>query len=242
MPNLATHLTNTAKEHGDRPAVKLDDTVLTYTQLQDGARRVAALLESKGVEPGDRIGMVLPNVPHFPVIFYGAVAAGAVVVPMNPLLKGHEVEYYLRDSGASLLFAWQDMAEEATKGAQAVDIECIPVEAQEFLELLGEHEPDNEVVDRADDDTMVLLYTSGTTGQPKGAELTHHNMISNALTSADPRPRILRKRCVPPMCAISPRPARTTVGGHSKGGSSVTVLPSKKYVGCRSPALACRRK
>jgi long-chain acyl-CoA synthetase len=185
VPNLATHLTTTANEHGDRPAVRLDDTVLSYAELQDAAQRVVALLKAKGVEPGDRIGMVLPNVPHFPVIFYGAVAAGAVVVPMNPLLKGREVEYYLKDSGASLLFAWQDMAEEATQGAKAVDVECIPVEAEGFLHLLRDHEPDGEVVDRAADDTMVLLYTSGTTGQPKGAELTHDNMISNALTSAE---------------------------------------------------------
>ncbi len=185
MPNLATLLTTTAEEHGDRPAVKLDDTVLSYDQLLDGARRVTALLKAKGVGPGDRIGLVLPNVPHFPVIFYGAVAAGAVVVPMNPLLKGREVEYYLEDSGASLVLAWQDMADEATKGAEAVGIECIPVEAEGFLGLLGEHEPDDEIVERAGDDTMVLLYTSGTTGQPKGAELTHDNMTSNAITSAE---------------------------------------------------------
>ncbi len=185
MTNLADNLTKTAEQHPDRPAIKLDDTVLTYQQLQDGARRVAALLKSKGVGPGDRIGMVLPNVPHFPAIFYGAVAMGAVVVPMNPLLKGREVKYYLEDSGASLVFAWQDMAEEAGKGAEAVGIECIEVEATGFLELLAQHEPDEEVVDRADDDNVVLLYTSGTTGQPKGAELTHHNMASNAATSAE---------------------------------------------------------
>ncbi len=98
---------------------------LTYAQPQDGARRVAALLTDKGVGPGDRVGLVLPNVPAFPVLFYGALAAGAVVVPMNPLLKGREVTYYLEDSGAKVVFAWKDMAEEAGKGADAVGIECI---------------------------------------------------------------------------------------------------------------------
>ena len=185
MTNLAENLTATAAKHPNRPAVKLDDTVLTYQQLQDGARRVAALLKSKGLKPGDRVGMVLPNVPHYPAIFYGAIAMGAVVVPMNPLLKGREVKYYLEDSGASVVFAWKDMAEEAGKGADAVGIECISVDPTGFLELLAEHEPDEEVVDRADDDNVVLLYTSGTTGQPKGAELTHHNMITNAATSAE---------------------------------------------------------
>ena len=185
MTNLADNLTQTAEQHGDRPAVKLDDLVLTYAELQDGARRVAALLKStRGSGAVTGSGLVLPNVPPFPVLFYGALAAGAVVVPMNPLLKGREVKYYLEDSGASIVFAWKDMAEEAGKGAPAVGIECIEV-GPDFAEVLAQHEPDDEVVDREDDDTVVLLYTSGTTGQPKGAELTHHNMLTNAATSAE---------------------------------------------------------
>ena len=185
MTNLATNLVSTAADHPDRPAVKLDDTVLSYAQLLDGAQRVAAMLSSQGIEPGDRVALVLPNVPHFAVLFYGAVAAGAVVVPMNPLLKGREVEYYLEDSGASIVFAWQDTAEEAQKGADAVGIECVTVEAAGFLELLAEHDPDDHVAERDDHDTVVLLYTSGTTGQPKGAELTHANLTTNAATSAE---------------------------------------------------------
>nr|WP_243757629.1 long-chain fatty acid--CoA ligase [Allobranchiibius sp. GilTou38] len=181
---MADNLTQTAEQHGDRPAIKLDDLVLTYSELQDGARRVAALLKDKGVGPGDRVGLVLPNVPPFPVLFYGALAVGAVVVPMNPLLKGREVKYYLEDSGASSVFAWKDMAAEAGKGASEVGIECVEVGA-DFAEVLGGYEPDEEVVDRADDDAVVLLYTSGTTGAPKGAELTHHSMSSNAATSAE---------------------------------------------------------
>ncbi|MEP7330797.1 MAG: long-chain fatty acid--CoA ligase [Terracoccus sp.] len=184
MTNLADNLTRTAERHGNRPAIKLDGLVLTYSELQDGARRVAALLKSKGVGSGDRVGLVMPNVPPFPVLFYGAAAIGAVVVPMNPLLKGREVRYYLEDSGASIVFAWKDMAEEAGKGASEVGIECVEV-GLDFAEALGQHDPDDEVVDREDDDTVVLLYTSGTTGQPKGAELTHHSLSTNAATSAE---------------------------------------------------------
>ena len=185
MTSLANHLTDTAKEYGDRPAVRLDDAVLTYTELEAGAQRVAALLKDKGIEPGDRVGLVLPNVPAFPVLFYGAVAAGAVVVPMNPLLKGREVKYYLEDSGAKIVFAWKDMADEAGIGAEAVGIECVTIDPADFSDLLGGYEPDQEVVERDDEDLAVLLYTSGTTGQPKGAELTHHNLRSNAATSAE---------------------------------------------------------
>ena len=185
MSNLADNLTIAAEKHPDRPAVRLDDMVLTYAQLQDGARRVAALLTEKGIGPGDRVGLVLPNVPPFPVLFYGALAVGAIVVPMNPLLKGREVKYYLEDSGASIVFAWKDMAEEAGKGADAVGIECVEVEPAGFLELLAQQEPREEVADRDEEDTVVLLYTSGTTGKPKGAELTHANMATNAAVSAE---------------------------------------------------------
>ncbi|MFL6134216.1 MAG: long-chain-fatty-acid--CoA ligase [Nocardioidaceae bacterium] len=185
MTNLARNLTATAERHGDRPAVRLDDLVLTYEQLLDSARRVTALLKARGVGPGDRVGIVLPNVPAFPVLFYGAVAAGAVVVPMNPLLKAREVQYYLEDSGASIVFAWHAMADEAAKAASTVGIDCVPVDPADFTDLLAEHEPDDVVEERDDDDTVVLLYTSGTTGQPKGAELTHGNLATNAALTRD---------------------------------------------------------
>ena len=185
MTNLAQNLTTTAERHGERPAVRLDDLVLSYDQLLDGARRVNGLLQSHGVGPGDRVGLVLPNVPAFPVLFYGALAAGAVVVPMNPLLKAREVQYYLEDSGASIVFAWHAMAEEAAKAANTVGIDCVPVDPADFADLLAQHEPVDAVVEREDGDTVVLLYTSGTTGQPKGAELTHANLATNASMSAE---------------------------------------------------------
>ena len=129
MTNFAQELAAAVADGAERPAVKLDDLVLNYGLLDAGAQRAAGLLRAHGIQAGDRVGMQLPNVPYFPVVYFGALRLGAVVVPMNPLLKGREVEYYLKDSGASLLFAWEDMADEAAKGAKAVDIECIPVEA-----------------------------------------------------------------------------------------------------------------
>jgi long-chain acyl-CoA synthetase len=178
--NLASILTDTAREHGERTALKLDDAELTYEQLDEASARAAALVKSKGVEPGDRVGIMLPNVPYFAVVYYGVLRAGAVVVPMNVLLKGREVSFYLNDPEAKLLFAWHDFAEAAEKGADEAGAELLLVKPGEFEQLLGEQEPDRDVVEREDGDTAVILYTSGTTGKPKGAELTHANLTRNA--------------------------------------------------------------
>ena len=182
--NLARILTETAAEHGDRTAFKLDDIELSYTMLDETSARVAALLRQKGVEPGERVGLMLPNVPYFPAIYYGILRAGAVVVPMNVLLKEREVNFYLGDSGAKLLFAWHDFADAAETGAADAGAECILVKPGEFEQLLVAQEPDRELADRAGDDTAVILYTSGTTGKPKGAELTHDNLHRNCASTS----------------------------------------------------------
>ena len=176
--NLAENLTNSAAARPDAVAMKLDDVELTYQQLDCAASRIANLLRSKGIEPGDRVGIMLPNVPYFAACYYGVLRAGAVVVPMNVLLKKREVEYYLSDSGAKLLFAWFDFAEAAETGAQEAGAELILVKPGEFEQLVAEHDDSFDSVDRDEDDTAVILYTSGTTGTPKGAELTHANLLS----------------------------------------------------------------
>src|SRR4051812_12256714 len=177
--NLAENLTATAERSGERIAQKLDDVELNYALLNEGAARVAGLLGAKGVGPGDRVGIMLPNVPYFAVVYYGILRAGAVVVPMNVLLKGREVKFYLSDPEAKVLFAWHDFADAAVKGADEAGAECVLVKPGEFEQLLADMEPDTDVADRAADDTAVILYTSGTTGTPKGAELTHSNLGRN---------------------------------------------------------------
>src|SRR3954469_736367 len=178
--NLATVLTDTAEQHGDRTAIKLDDFEITYEQLNEASGRVAALLADKGVNAGDRVGIMLPNVPQFAATYYGVLRRGGVVVPMNPLLKKREVGFYLEDPEAKLMFAWHDFEEAAKQGAEDAGAELILVKPGEFEELLGQYEPDLDVADREDDDTAVILYASGTTGKPKGAELTHSNLRRNA--------------------------------------------------------------
>jgi long-chain acyl-CoA synthetase len=182
--NLATILTQSAAQHGDRPAVRLDDAVFTYALLDEASARVAAMLKAKGLQRGDRVGIMLPNVPYFPVAYYGVLRAGGVVVPMNVLLKAREAGFYLKDPGAKIVFAWHDFLDAAQTGADEAGAEVINVKPGEIEGEIFAHEPDFEVAEVADDDTAVILYTSGTTGQPKGAELTHDNLKRNAETSA----------------------------------------------------------
>jgi long-chain acyl-CoA synthetase len=178
--NLASLLVDSAEQRGDRIAVKLDDLEVNYALLDEGAKRVAGMLREKGVEPGDRVGIMLPNVPYFPTVYYGVLRAGGVVVPMNVLLKGREVEFYLSDPEAKVLFAWHDFSDAAETGAEKAGSEVVLVKPGEFEELVGDQDPLEEMTERDGDDTAVILYTSGTTGKPKGAELTHSNMKMNA--------------------------------------------------------------
>ncbi len=183
--NLASNLTATAERFGDRPALKLDDVVVDYNTLNEGSARVAGLLKAKGVDKGDRVGIMLPNVPYFALAYYGVLRAGGVVVPMNVLLKGREVAFYLEDPGAKLMFGWGDFEEAAATGAEKAGAELISVKPGEFEKLLAEAEPFRDVEDVDGGDTAVILYTSGTTGTPKGAELTHSNLKTNAQVTAD---------------------------------------------------------
>jgi long-chain acyl-CoA synthetase len=179
VTNLASNLSDTTRAHADRTAVRVDDASMTYRQLDEASARVAGLLRERGCKPGDRVGIMLPNVAEFPVVYYGVLRVGGIVVPMNPLLKSREVAYYLGDSEAASIFAWHAFADEARSGAEEADADSIVVDQAGFPDLLASVAPDHEIADRDDDDTAVLLYTSGTTGHPKGAELTHGNLRSN---------------------------------------------------------------
>jgi long-chain acyl-CoA synthetase len=177
--NLASNLIATARQHPSRPALVLDDVVISYDELEHATAGVAGLLHERGLEPGDRVGIMLPNVIEFALAYYGVLRAGGVVVPMNVLLKEREVAFYLGDSGASLVFAWHEIAGAVEEAAASAGAECIAVEPGAFERLTADVEPARLLIERAAHETAVILYTSGTTGKPKGAELTHANLALN---------------------------------------------------------------
>ncbi|MEU6321804.1 long-chain fatty acid--CoA ligase [Streptomyces sp. NPDC047009] len=183
MSNIAGNLSETALRHPDRPALRFGNDVLTYAELDAAASRVAAMLRAEGVTVGDRVGVMLPNVPAFVALYYGILRAGGVVVPMNPLLKAREIEHCLVDSGACRLFVHEGAAGEAAVAAGVTGTVVIPVDT--ILSQAEEHEPVGAETQRGDDDLAVILYTSGTTGRPKGAALTHHNLGLNTEVVAE---------------------------------------------------------
>ena len=186
--NLAVILRETARCAPDRPVAVFDGGRLSYRQLDQASDRVAANLAAAGIGPGDRIALQLPNIPQFLISYFGILKAGAVVVPLNVLLRAPEIAFHLEDSGAMALITWEGVLAAAAKGAEAAGNGAIfavghpagSPGALPFERLLDGAAPPLEMVMRQPADTAVIVYTSGTTGRPKGAELTHIQLYMNA--------------------------------------------------------------
>ena len=203
MLNLSVVLTDSARRDPEHPAILFGDRTTTYGELDAASSQVASALVGLGVLPGDRVALSCPNIPYFPIVYFGILKAGAVVVPLNVLFKRREIAYHLSDSGAKVHFCFEGtdqlpMGSEGYAGfGEAPGCEQFivitadptassPVEGTSTLgELIAGVDADFDPVPTRPDDTAVILYTSGTTGTPKGAELTHSNMVMNAKASAD---------------------------------------------------------
>ena len=188
--SIASILAESAVRHADRTAVVLGDVRLTYAQLWAHCLQYAAVLRERGVQPGDKVALLLPNTPHFPLAYYGVLALGAVAVPVHALLKAEEIEYVLSDSGAKALICAAPLLGEGAKGAELAGVPVLAVmdggdaSIERIDELAQAATPVDALVMREPEDTAVVLYTSGTTGKPKGAEITHLNVLMNVVASA----------------------------------------------------------
>jgi len=191
--NLATMLRESARANPDKPVVLFDGGALTYAQMDALSDRFASGLRSVGIMPKQAVALQLPNIPQFLIAYFGILKAGAVVVPLNVLLKAPEVAYQLGNSEAQLLITWAGFADEAAKGAADAGVDRIYVVAtpggsavpvgRPFEELLAGEQPETPLLEQTEPgDTAAILYTSGTTGRPKGAELSHFQLYLNAET------------------------------------------------------------
>ncbi len=191
--NLATMLAESAREQPAKTAIIINDVSLPYAMVDGLARRFGAALRALGVQPGQNVALLLPNVPQFTIAYFGCHYAACPAVPLNVLLTGDDIAYHLHDSEAQVLVAWEGFLDQARAGfARAGTCKHLiavkqdradmtaPEGASNFAARCAAATPIAEVPDTSPDDTAVILYTSGTTGKPKGAELTHFNLFYNA--------------------------------------------------------------
>ena len=203
MLNLSVILEDSARRYPAKPAFSFMDTSLTYAQINEAANKVANGLKKIGIGVGDKVALSCLNLPCFPIIYYGILKAGAVVVPLSVLLKKDEIEYHLHDSEAKAYFCFADtpdlpMGDMGYAAFKAIK-ECMHffmimpdagmpasiADVQTFGNLMQGQSPYFEMHQSNAEDTCVIIYTSGTTGRPKGAELTHSNLLLNAILSCD---------------------------------------------------------
>ena len=202
MLNLCALLEDSARLYAGRPAFTLGDKTLTFGQANAAANQVAVVLSNLGVSPGDKVCICIPNIPEFPVIYYGILKAGAIVVPLSTMLRKDEIVYYLADSDAKVFISFCG-TKEMPVGRHAYDAfkECkschfffvtgkdlsIPEteDVSNIDDVLQNIAADFETIQTAADDTAVIVYTSGTTGASRGAELSHANLFINAVVSSN---------------------------------------------------------
>lgn len=191
--NLAVILQESAATTPHAPLLHQGDATLTYAEVDEKSRRFGSALRARGLEPGDKVAVQLPNLPEFVYAYFGIVRAGLTMVPLNPLFTEREMAYHLDDSDSRMLITSAFSLAGAQGGAAAAGVDdvvavslgqSLPGGLTDFDELL-EAEPDVDLYPASPADTTVLLYTSGTTGRPKGAELTHFQLYMNCTVAPE---------------------------------------------------------
>jgi long-chain acyl-CoA synthetase len=174
-------LWESAATRPDHIAIRMGERTLDYAEVDRKARGLATALRDRGIEPGEKVAIMIPNVPEFTVTYFGILYAGCIAVPINVLLSAPEVTYHLQDSDARLLIAHPFFRDPAQAGASGADVSVIwsDGDADDCLGSMTACAPVGDVHPSLPTDTAVILYTSGTTGKPKGAELTHSNLLMN---------------------------------------------------------------
>lgn len=194
--NLASIPLKAAKDYSEAPAILVGDIKISYQALKQQIELCAVALQAQGIGQGDHVALLLPNVPQFTVNYFAVHYLGGVVVPLNVLFVEDELKYHLDDSDAKAVIVWEAFLSHALSAAKAVGCDVVMVcrtpnsdtefpegtvdQGKTMQELAAAHATCPEMSATNADDTAVILYTSGTTGRAKGAELSHFNIYDNA--------------------------------------------------------------
>ena len=228
--NLSVLLESTARALPGRTAIVCGEQTITYAELDASANRVAAAMRARGVRPGDRVALICPNLPAFPIVYFGLLKAGAVVVPLNPLLKQRELSFILGDCGAVAVFAWQGSEQlPALDRARAAAAETGSVrhvfDIGDLEALLAPYPGEAATEPTGAEDTAVIIYTSGTTGTPKGAALTHVGLLLNARMKELLVPRADHDVALVALPLYHIFGQTSVMNGSIHGGATLVLLP-----------------
>ena len=227
MTNLSLYLVESADMYPDGPALRCEGATTTFSELADHAARFADYLGHQGLHPGDRVGVMLTDRPEFAMVFYGVLHAGAVVVPMDPLRSAREVAFILTNTDARLLVFALSCGPSATTGALAAGVPLIGIGEHTLVRLTRDFLGAASPVNRGKNDNAVVLHTSRAPGVPKGAQLTHGNLVhsqavvNRSLLNMGPCDVVLC--CMPPFHAFG---MTYGLGAAISAGATVASLPA----------------
>jgi long-chain acyl-CoA synthetase len=188
VPTLVSHFNQSINKYSDKTALIFGDTRISYERLGEAVKRLARALQNLGVEKGDCVAVMLPNLPHFPISYYAILEIGAVVVPLN-FLSSTDLDYFLNDCNAKAIIAWSGFADVVLNAKERLNTPLdliflgsdVPQDTRSLTQLMQENEPIEYFEAAKENELAAILYTAGISGQPHGAEMEHIALVSNAL-------------------------------------------------------------
>lgn len=192
MPTLVSYINHAVTTYADKTALIFGDTRINYDRFGDAVKRLARALHNLGVEKGESVVVLLPNVPHFVISYYAILEIGAKVVPLN-FLSSQDLDYFFKDSEAKAIIAWSGFSDAVMYAVEKLDKpveliflgEQIPPNTKSLTRLMEENEPIEYFEAAKEDELAAILYTAGISGQPLGAEMAHSALLSNAVMCRD---------------------------------------------------------